>query len=240
MSYKSFIFILISSFLSFSSHSEETSHSDSWEPFNRKIDAFNNVADKYFLKPVAKGYQSITPTPVDKGISNFFQNTNELNTMLNSSLQAKPKNLGLSFSRFIVNLTLGFFGTFDVATELGIVANKEDFGQTFAVWSMGQGPYIVLPFFGPSTLRDGIGLYPDSLANPIPSQIDDVRLRNSAYAISLIDKRADLIDSESLITGDRYVFLRNAYLQNRDYLIHDGQVEDTFGDDVTDDDDWLE
>lgn len=215
----------------------EVNNLDPWEPMNRKVDAFNAGFDKYFLVPVAKGYNIVMPEPANIGVSNFINNTLEVNTMLNSTLQVKPKNLSLSFARFCINLTLGFFGLFDAATELGVLANKEDFGQTFAWWGAPQGPYIVLPFLGPSTIRDGLGLYPDIYVNPLIT--DNVSLRNASFALFFVDKRAELLEAETLITGDRYVFMRNAYLQHRTYLNNDGLVKDNFGDDVEEDDDWL-
>ena len=214
----------------------EVNNLDPWEPMNRGVYSFNNGFDQYFLVPVAKGYNYVMPEPANIGVTNFINNTLEVNTMLNSTLQAKPKNLGLSFSRFMINLTLGFFGLFDVATELGVHANKEDFGQTFARWGAPQGPYLVLPFLGPSTVRAGLGLYPNLLVNPLVT--DNVSLRNASFVLFYVDKRASLLEAESLITGDRYVFIRNAYLQRREFLNNDGLVEDNFGDDV-EEDDWL-
>ncbi|MCK5880541.1 MAG: VacJ family lipoprotein [Sinobacterium sp.] len=233
-----YLFALIVFGLTFSPCSlAEINNLDPWESSNRKVASFNNGVDKYFLVPVAKGYNYIMPAPANQGVSNFIANTLEVNTMLNSTLQAKPKNLGLSFARFCINLTLGFFGLFDVATELGVHANKEDFGQTFARWGAPDGPYIVLPLLGPSTVRDGLGLYPNILVNPLIT--DNVSLRNSSIALFYTDKRAGLLEAESLITGDRYVFIRNAYLQNREFLNNDGVVEDDFGDEV-EEDDWLD
>ena len=214
----------------------EVNNLDPWEPMNRKIDGFTNGVDRYFLVPVAKSYQYLMPAPASAGVTNFIANTFEVNSMLNSALQAKPKNLGLSFSRFMINLSLGFFGLFDVATELGVHANKEDFGQTFAHWGVPQGPYVVLPFLGPSSVRQGLGLYPDILVNPVIT--DNVRLRNSLFALFFVDTRAELLSAETLISGDRYVFLRNAFLQNRQFLINDGVVADDFGEEAGEDD-WL-
>ncbi len=211
---------------------------DPWEPFNRGVFTFNEGFDKYFFRPVAVAYDTVMPRPANIGVSNFLGNTLEVNTMLNSLLQAKGRNFGLSLARYSINLTIGFFGLFDVASELGIKAHKEDFGQTFASWGVGQGPYFVIPFIGPSTVRDGLLLYPDIKVNPLIT--DNVRLRNTSFALFLIDQRADLLESEKLITGDKYIFIRDAYLQHRASLIADGQVEYTFGDDVGEDDDWLE
>ena len=211
---------------------------DPWESFNRGVFSFNEGFDQYFFRPVAVAYDSVMPRPANIGVSNFLGNTLEVNTMLNSLLQAKGKNFGLSLARFSINLTVGFFGLFDVASELGIQANKEDFGQTFAVWGVGQGPYLVLPFIGPSNVRDALLYYPDVKINPLIT--DNVRLRNTSFGLFLVDQRADLLQSEKLVSGDKYIFLRDAYLHNRASLIADGALEYTFGDDINDEEDWLE
>ena len=213
---------------------------DPWEPMNRAIFSFNKGADTYFLRPIAQGYNWIMPSPLNRGVTNFFDNTFEVNTMLNSGLQAKPGNFGLSFSRFLINATLGFFGLFDVATELGVHADVEDFGQTFAHWGIGSGPYLVIPFLGPSNVRDGIGLIPNIYINPLIAVDNDPVVNYARLGLYLIDLRADLIEAEDLITGDEYIFMRNAYLQNREFLINDGAIEDSFGDDLDESDDWLD
>lgn len=211
---------------------------DPWQGFNQGVFAFNDTADRYFMQPVAKGYQFITPTFLDNGISNIFSTIAEIPTSINALLQFKPLNVGKSLGRFAINATLGLFGFFDVATRMGIEEQEEDFGQTLAVWGVPAGPYVVLPFLGPSTLRDAVGLVPDYQLAPVAA-IDDVATRNTLAAIKYIDMRADLLEIEGLISGDRYTFIRNAYLQQREYLILDGNVEDDFGESELDDD-WLE
>lgn len=217
----------------------KNSEPDPWQGFNRSVFAFNEAADQYLLRPVAVGYNWLLPTPLNNGLSNAFANTFEVNTMLNSGLQAKPKNLSLSFARFAINSTLGFFGLFDVASELGIYADEEDFGQTFAVWGVDAGPYLVLPLFGPSTVRDAAGLIPNLYVNPLVNLNNDSLVNYGRIGLYFIDSRADVIAAETLITGDKYIFLRDAFLQNRDFLISDGLIEDSFGDDL-DDDNWLD
>jgi phospholipid-binding lipoprotein MlaA len=203
---------------------------DPWEGMNRKVFAFNETVDRYFLKPVAKGYQWVTPEPVDKGITNVFNNLFEVINVINDLLQFKLGNAANDSGRFLINSTIGLAGVFDVATRMGLERNEEDYGQTFAEWGMNSGPYLVLPLLGPSTPRDAIGLVPEFLTHPI-SYVDHVPTRNTLRGIEAIDTRADLLEAEKLIEGDRYVFIRDAYLQRREFLINDGDVTDSFGED---------
>ncbi len=209
---------------------------DPYEGFNRRIFSFNNGLDKYFLKPVTKGYRYITPDIVETGVSNFFSNLLEVRNAVNALLQGKGGDAVNYTGRFLFNTTLGIGGLFDVASEAGIEkGDGEDFGQTLATWGVGSGPYIVLPLFGPSNIRDGIGIPVDMYTDPV-NYIDDKPLRNGLTLLEIIDTRAKLLDSEKLLSGDRYVFMRDAYLQRREYLINDGDIEDTFGSDDTEED----
>ncbi len=204
---------------------------DPWEGLNRKVFVFNDTLDAYLLKPVAKGYLAVTPAPVELGVSNFFENLGEFSNILNDILQWKWGLAANDTGRLLVNSTVGIAGLFDVAQYVGLNRSEgEDFGQTLAAWGMGQGPYLVLPFMGPSTLRDLGGMPVDSLANPI-RYVDHVPTRNTAYATDLLDTRASLIEAEDLISGDKYAFMRDAFLQRREYLILDGVVVDDFGSD---------
>ncbi len=205
---------------------------DPLESLNRKVYAFNDFLDRYFLKPVAKTYDWLTPKPVDDGISNVFDNLGEIKNFVNDILQFKLVEASTDVGRFLINTTVGIVGIFDVATRIGLEQNEEDFGQTLARWNIGSGPYIVLPFLGPSTLRDAISLWPDSYTNPI-GYIDHVPTRNTAYGVDIIDTRADLLETEKLIQGDKYTFIRDVYLQRREFLISDGVVQE---DDFTADD----
>ncbi|MEX1032730.1 MAG: VacJ family lipoprotein [Cellvibrionaceae bacterium] len=213
---------------------------DPWEGFNRKIHTFNDVTDRWVLKPVATGYTKITPDPVEQGVSNFFGNLLEVRNIFNDVLQWKWKQAGNDTGRLLINSTLGIGGIFDVARHMKLKKSEgEDFGQTLAAWGVGSGPYLVLPFLGPSSLRDTAGLPVDWVVDPI-QEIDHVPTRNSVRAFSYINLRAELLDAEAFISGDRYVFMREAYLQRRNYLVHDGDVEDDFGgfgDDDYDEDD---
>ncbi len=211
------------------------SDQDPFEGFNRAIFAFNDTADTYVMRPLAKGYQAITPRPVERSISTFFSNLLEVNSAFNSVLQAKFGKAAHHSGRFLINSTLGVAGLFDVAEHMGLERiDGEDFGQTLGVWGVGSGPYLMLPFLGPSTLRDAPSRYLDTFLDPI-NQVDDVRTRNTLHGVSLLSTRAELLQAEELISGDPYVFMREVYLQRRAYLISDGELEDDFGDDFYDD-----
>lgn len=201
---------------------------DPWESFNRKIFVFNDYADSYVLKPVAKGYQLITPDPVEQGISNVFSNLFEVTTIANDLLQFKLAQAASDTGRLLLNSTVGLAGLFDVATSIGLEKHNEDFGQTMGYWGIGTGPYLVVPLLGSYTLRDGVGGYIDVYTDVV-SDIDHIPTRNVLWALRTIDKRASLLAAEELITGDRYTFIRDAYLQRRHYLVKDGVIEDSFG-----------
>lgn len=204
---------------------------DPLETINRKVFAFNDFMDRYLLKPVAKSYDWLTPRIVDDGISNVFDNLGEIKNFLNDLLQFKFRAASTDVGRFLINSTIGIAGIFDVATRMGLEENQEDFGQTLARWKVGSGPYIVLPFLGPSTLRDAVALIPDSYTVP-QSRIDHVPTRNTVYGVDVIDTRSDLLSTEELIQGDKYTFIRDVYLQRREFLISDGVIErDAFTDD---------
>ncbi|WP_119395018.1 MlaA family lipoprotein [Salinibius halmophilus] len=209
---------------------------DPLEPFNRKIHQFNDFFDRILLKPAAVGYQQVTPKVVDDGITNVFENLGEPRNAVNNLLQAKPSASGVSIGRFAINSTIGLAGFFDPANQIGWREKPEDFGQTLAVWGVGSGPYIVLPLFGPSTLRDGLAGIPDSALSPLPYAYGAL---DAAWYVPLavtgvdaIDSRADVLTLEALLTGDRYVAMRDFYLENRAFEIADGKVEDEFASDL--------
>ncbi|WP_349573352.1 MlaA family lipoprotein [Azotobacter salinestris] len=201
---------------------------DPWEGVNRAIFRFNDTLDSYFLKPVAQGYQKITPQFLEDGVHNVYRNMGDVGNLANDLLQAKFHDAGVDSSRLLLNSTLGVLGFFDVATKMGLDRNDEDFGQTLGAWGVQSGPYVVLPFFGPSTVRDAGGLVVDSYTKPYPYMDDDIRTRNIMFGLNVVDTRASLLSAEKLITGDKYVFIRNAYLQNREFKVQDGNVEDDF------------
>lgn len=200
---------------------------DPWEGFNRAMFRFNDTVDTYTLKPLAKGYQKITPDPIETGIGNVFNNLGDVVVLANDLLQGKVRDAGIDASRVLFNTTFGVLGVFDVATPMGLYRNDEDFGQTLGAWGLGSGPYLVLPLFGPSSVRDAFGRVPDAYMQPYP-YIDDVPARNVLRGVETVDTRAGLLSAERMVTGDRYVFIRNAYLQNREFRVQDGQVEDDF------------
>lgn len=198
---------------------------DPLEPFNRKVQTFNDTVDTYALKPIAKGYAYVFPEFFREGLRNVFDNLGYITVFINQFLQGKGEAGLIDMSRFILNSTFGLAGLFDVATEIGMPANNEDFGQTFAVWGFGSGPYLVLPILGPATLRDGIGYVPGYFTYP-PSYIEDDTLRWSLFGTAFLVKRESLLEKEKLIVGDRYLFIRDSYLQRRQYLIDDGLDEE--------------
>ena len=209
---------------------------DPWEGWNRKAFAFNDRADRYFLKPVAKGYQWITPGFVETGIGNVFSNFFEVTTIVNDVLQWKLSQAASDTGRFVVNTTVGIGGIFDVASKIGLEKHNEDFGQTLGHWGVGSGPYLVVPLLGSYTLRSGTGTIIQTNGTGIINRIEHVRTRNTALGVRFVHNRASLFQAEGLITGDRYAFVRDAYLQRREFLAKDGIVEDSFGDE--DFDDW--
>ena len=200
---------------------------DPWESFNRSVFRFNDALDRWALKPVAQGYRNITPDIVEDGVHNVFRNLGEARNLANNLLQLKMHDAGVDTARFFFNTTFGVLGVFDVATKMGLQRNDEDFGQTLGAWGVKSGPYVVLPLLGPSTLRDTASLYPDSFTSQY-RYINDVPVRNSMFALNLVDTRASLLTAERLIAGDKYRFIRNAYLQNREFKVQDGNVVDDF------------
>lgn len=210
---------------------------DPWEPYNRRVFAFNEFFDRSLLLPVARGYRTVAPPAVNAGVSNFFSNLGELGNVFNSLLQGKGEGALISTGRFVFNSTFGILGIFDVASHFELPRQNEDFGQTLGYWGVNSGPYLVLPFLGPSTPRDSVGLGVDYFS---PGPADAIPRPDYYYlrGVQVVDMRAGLIPAERSITGDRYTFLRNAYLQRREYLVRDGRIEsDPFAD--GDDDDLM-
>lgn len=206
-----------------------TINADPWQSYNRTIFSFNLKADKYFLKPLAKAYVKLTPVFFRQGVANIFSNILEVPSALNSVLQGKLSHATHNSGRLLINTTLGVAGLFDVAQHMGLQnLEGEDFGQTLAVWGVKSGPYIMLPILGPSTLRDTIAWPVDWYSDPI-KYIDHVPTSNTVLAVSLLNTRAGYLPLEKSIIGDKYIFIRDVYLQRRNYLINDGVVEDSFG-----------
>ncbi len=199
---------------------------DPIEGFNRAMFTFNDTLDRALIKPVAKGYRAIMPSPIDTGITNFFSNLADLGSALNNLLQFKLGRSASDVGRVLVNSTIGILGFIDVASNMNLEKYGEDFGQTFGYWGIGQGPYLVLPFFGPSGVRDGIGLYLDSYTDPV-LYVNPVEVRNTLIVLRTIDKRADLLGASDVVEEaalDKYEFMRDAYLQKRESDINDGEI----------------
>ena len=215
--------------LSFPLVAQELENIDPWESTNRKIYAFNDTLDRYILRPVASGYDWVMPDGAQRSVGNFISNIYEFNYMFNSLLQGKPSGAAESTARFMVNTTVGVLGLFDVATHMGIEGNKADFGQTLSVWGVDKGPFIMLPFFGPRTVRSGVGYFVDTYTS-IPALIDNREAAWVFWTIEIVDLRARLLDADDLMTGDRYIFLRDAYLQSRESFLNGGVVDDSFSD----------
>lgn len=200
---------------------------DPFERFNRSVYSFNETVDKYALKPVAKGYKTITPGSIDKVITNFFSNLDDIVVIFNDLLQFNITQTASDFSRFIVNTTIGIAGLMDIATDFGLKKHNEDFGQTLGVWGVGEGPYLVLPFIGASNVRDGSGFLVDT------SQLDVTTTQleggDEIYVLGVkyIDIRADLLKTTNIldeIAPDRYAFIRDAWVQRRRHLVSNGEA----------------
>lgn len=200
---------------------------DPLEGLNRGIYKFNDTADKAVIKPIAGAYKAVLPSPIRTGVNNFFDNLGTVVTAINDLLQFKFSKAMDDAGRFVINSTVGILGVVDVASMDNVPKHNEDFGQTLGYWGVGNGAYLVLPFFGPSSLRDTTGLVVDTVAFDPISYIDDPRTRNQMRLVKFVDKRAqylpasDLLDEAAL---DPYAFMRDAYLQRRESQVRDGEV----------------
>lgn len=201
------------------------SREDPFEPMNRASYRVHEVVDGQIVKPMVQAYVDYTPRLVQQGIHNFFGNIDDFFSFINGMLQNKPDKAGHDLGRVMMNTGFGLLGLIDIASEAGIPKGNEDFGQTFGVWGIPQGPYLFIPVFGPTTVRDGTGWIIRAYATPI-GYIPDVSTRNILWGIGFIDARASALEAESLVNQaalDPYTFIRRAYLQRRRYLVYDGQ-----------------
>ncbi|MDZ4098349.1 MAG: VacJ family lipoprotein [Methylophilaceae bacterium] len=206
-----------------------TGNKDPLEGMNRGIYKFNDVTDKAVIKPVAGAYKAVLPSPVRSGVNNFFGNLGTFVSVINDLLQFKFDKAVTGAGRFVINSTFGIAGLVDVASMDGIEKRNEDFGQTLGHWGVGSGPYIVLPFLGPSSVRDTTGLVVDTVAFDPLGYVDDPATRNSARALKILDKRAQLLPGSDLLDEaalDPYAFMRDAYFQRRQNQIYDGNAPD--------------
>jgi len=212
---------------------------DPFESFNRSMYSFNEKLDKYAMKPIAEGYQAITPDPVDRGITNFFSNLDDVLVLINDLLQLKIDDAIATSARIVFNTTFGLLGIMDVATDFGIPKHNEDFGQTLGYWGVGSGPYLVLPFFGPSNIRDTVGFATD--VTELDFVYDDMSTDHAYSLLSLkyIDKRADLLKAKDIVDEtalDPYAFIRDGWIQRRKNQVFDGNAPEENPDDLFEDD----
>lgn len=200
---------------------------DPWERLNRTTFKVNMALDHAILRPIARGYEKVTPHPVRTGVSNFMDNLFYPVTMANDLLQLKFKPFAQATGRFVLNTTVGVGGIFDPATKVGLPKNEEDLGQTFGYWGVPSGPYFVVPLLGPSDVRDGIARVGDTYLSPV-HYIQNNYVKYGLYGVEVVDIRYRLLPEDRLLDEayDPYTFLKNAYLQRREYLIHDGKVSD--------------
>ena len=224
---KHFLLIFTLIFLSGCSYQNELINdpADPQESRNRSIYTFNENLDEAILEPAADGYDYITPNFLQKGFNNFFDNINYPVTIINQLLQG---NIGDSLQdtlRFTINSSIGLLGLFDPASSMGLPEHDEDFGQTLAVWGIQEGPYLMLPFFGPKTLRSLAGDLTDVLFNPLLN-IDDTNLKMKANIINILQDRSDLSTFEEELDNsfDPYQYIKDSYIQNRKYKIHNGDI----------------
>ena len=224
-----FLLILL---LSFPIFGEEIN--DPFEDLNRDIFIFNEKLDEKLLKPAALAYRKVTPQFARTGVTNFFNNLEEIDTTINQVLQGEIKYAFNDAGRFVINSTIGLFGLIDVASKMGLEKHEEDFGQTLGVWGFDSGPYIMIPFLGPSNPRD-------LLSRPISSflsgtfAMEDNDVKITLVSIDALETRERLLDAETLIIGDKYIFVKDAYIQSREYEINNGSTEDDeFLDDMED------
>ncbi len=207
----------------------EPSPHDPWESFNRSVFEFNEGLDAYLLKPVVAGYRFVLPEFVRDGIYNFFSNYGDIYNIFYNLLQGKPGYAFNDFMRVAVNTTMGLGGFIDLATPGGLEKHKEDWGQTFGVWGVPAGPYVVLPFFGPSNVRDTFGTVADLESDYLFKYVKDVGLRNSITGLRVVNARNTYYEAGDLLDGaaiDKYSFMRDAYIQRRQYQINEGRDDE--------------
>jgi phospholipid-binding lipoprotein MlaA len=211
---------------------------DPWMAYNRAMYSFNDRVDRGFAKPLAKGYRAVTPKPVRSGVENFLSNLTYPGTIVNAALQGKLAQSGRDSLRFVLNSTLGIGGIFDPASAAGLEANDEDFGQTLGKWGVPSGPYLVLPLLGPSTARDAFGTVLDRATDP-GNYVDETGVSAGLNVMQLVDRRARLLELDRTLSGtyDPYAFVRNAWLQRREFLVRDGNVDEAPPEDEPDSDD---
>ena len=206
-----------------------TDSSDPWQAVNRPVFAVNDTFDQILFKPLAKGYDALTPEPIQNVVTNFFSNLGEIDNAINNLFQGKPVKFATSIGRLAINSTVGIGGLFDVASYAGLERAPEDLGQTFGALGMQAGPYVVLPLLGSSSIRDLPGRILSIYINPL-SWLDDVSFRNIMVGVNTVDSRANLLAKEDIaseISDNKYTLYRDAYLEERDFAISDGNLSDS-------------
>ncbi len=201
-----------------------TDPEDPFESFNRAMYSFNDTLDMAILKPVAQGYDAALPAPVNKGVSNFFSNIDDVVVIFNDLLQLKIEQTFSDTARLLLNSTIGILGLIDVASTMDLPKHDEDLGQTFGYWGIGTGPYLVLPFLGPNDIRDTVGLVGDAYVDPL-NDITPDGTRTGLVLLEGVDTRAGLLSASKVLKEaalDEYLFVRDAYLQRRQNLVYDG------------------
>ena len=219
----------------------ESDNNDPFESLNRVTYSFNSAIDKAVLRPIAKGYDTVAPEPVKIGVSNFYSNLEEVPTVVNDILQGKIYDAFSDLGRFIINTTLGLAGLIDVASDLGFEKHDEDFAQTLGAWGFESGPYLMLPIFGPSSIRGLVRMPVDSYSS-LTQDVDHISTRNSIYFMEIVDLRYRLLALDEQLEDalDEYSFVRDAYRMRREYLVYDGdppEEDDFYDEDCEDDED---
>ncbi|MGD0960464.1 MAG: VacJ family lipoprotein [Methylomonas sp.] len=215
---------------------KQAEQTDPWRDWNKNTQSFNDNFDKTILKPAAVEYLHVTNHDIDEGVSNFFYNINDLAEAVNDFFQLKLLHSGMDISRFVINTTAGVGGIFDLASKIDLPRHQEDVGQTLAFWGIPSGPYFVLPFFGPSTPRETIGLIGDASLDPLTyvsifGGLAGFGATVFTSALDITDHRAALMSKEKMLNeatmnkGERYDFIKSTYLQHRDFLNHDGELD---------------
>ncbi len=202
-----------------------SSRVDPLEPVNRAMFAVHEPIDREVIRPAIRAYLENVPRPIRAPVSNFFNNIEDFFSGVNGLLQGKPEKAGHDFGRVIINSSFGLGGLLDFATEANIPRGEEDFGQTFGHWGIAQGPYLFIPLFGPTTVRDGTGFGIRAYLSPI-IYINSWEARTALFGLGYVDARAQALEAQSLVERaalDPYTFIRRSYLQRREYLTYDGQ-----------------
>ena len=228
--FRTVLYFVLLSVVSACGTTGKISEGDPFENFNRGAFKFNQKMDKHIFNPIAEVYDDVLPEVVDEGISNFFSNVNDISVIANDILQGKFAQAFSDLGRLILNSTLGLGGFFDVATDAGLPKHREDFGQTLGKWGFDSGPFIIVPFMGPTTVRAGIGLGVDTIGlNPFTYYPGETVVNGGLMGVQYIDFKADLLSTGELLgiaAVDEYGFLRSVYLQYRDHVTHDRTEDD--------------